>query len=78
MSQHSVSDKPIKLKEPLPCPFCGDRDISMAKGIPGNTWWAWCKVCDTTGPEANTERGAVVLWNNLDVGRVALHNSMKQ
>jgi hypothetical protein len=43
------------------CPFCNSHDLSF--DLNGFLYWAHCRDCNSTGPDASTRRKAVSLWN---------------
>ena len=43
------------------CPFCNSRRVAVLQVSP-EKWSAWCRSCDCTGPESDTEATAVALW----------------
>jgi len=45
-----------------PCPFCGERARVMASKM-GSLWAVGCDKCGSWGPAAETEDGAIELWN---------------
>lgn len=46
------------------CPFCGSGFIALTKSVKDiGECWAYCEDCESTGPSAHTEAGALDLWN---------------
>ena len=54
-------------EELKPCPFCGNSDVYVDKGVLGNdelgNYFVCCEFCHTTGPAGKTEDDAVASWN---------------
>ncbi len=48
---------------PLPCPFCGSKDIEYADC----DYAVLCNKCGCVGPNIPDERKAVKLWNTRKV-----------
>lgn len=49
------------------CPFCDHLGAvpACADTRDGREWWAVCSnwLCEATGPERKTKRGAIAAWN---------------
>lgn len=42
------------------CPFCGSGFIALTKSVKDiGECWAYCEDCESTGPSAHTEAGAL-------------------
>lgn len=56
--------KQEKLK-PCPNPACGSEDTIVISDINGWVYWAVCRMCGMTGPNAPTEAEARKAWDGL-------------
>lgn len=59
-----------------PCPFCENRCVGTVKE-PGRNWHAYCFACGAFGPQSETEKGSIELWNqrSLEPTRKAVMRS---
>ena len=47
--------------KPLPCPFCGSKEIVFTRNK--TSAWMICVNCGGDGPAAGSEEKAIELWN---------------
>jgi Lar family restriction alleviation protein len=53
-----------------PCPFCGQKVLSMRHALADKWYWRYCcRICGTEGPQADTEDAADALWEQREAGR---------
>ena len=43
------------------CPYCGSKDTKVSGWLGGS--FGICNSCGTTGPDADNESDAIILWN---------------
>lgn len=47
-----------------PCPFCGkDERLAVVRVMHGLEWWGVECNCNASGPQGDTEAGAIEAWN---------------
>jgi Lar family restriction alleviation protein len=51
--------------ELLPCPFCGDTNVTVQEYDTKDAWWTVCDniYCGTEGPAKKTREATVAAWN---------------
>lgn len=52
---------PEKKVEPLPCPFCGSKDVEEKNNY--YSWFVTCPHCRTSGPSHGSRYNAILEWN---------------